>query len=87
MSEGAAGIIILIAISVICAATVHIFLHRYFRASLVSAVLSTAIFQFIAYLYIGYLDPFWPIAILVGGAMAYAIALIIGLIFLSYRKA
>ena len=86
MSEGAIGIIILIAISVITAVGVHLFLRRYFSASLISAILSNALFQFIAYLHVGYLDPFLPIALLVGGALAYAIALIVGLVFLAYRK-
>ena len=86
MSEGAIGIIILIAISVITTVAVHLFLRRYFSASLIAAVLSSAIFQFIAILHVGYLDPFLPIALLVGGALAYAIALIVGLIILAYRK-
>ena len=87
MSEGAIGIIILVSISVVTAVAVHLFLHRYFSASLVAAVLSNAIFQFLAYLHVGYLDPFLPIALLVGGALAYAIALIVGLVILAYRKA
>lgn len=52
MSEGAIGIIILVSISVVTAVAVHRFLHRYFSASLVAAVLSNAIFQFLAYLHV-----------------------------------
>ena len=87
MSEGAIGIIILIVISGITAVAVHLFLRRYFTASLISAVLSNAIFQFVAYLYVGYLDPFWPIALGIGGALAFAIALIVGPIIKAYKKA
>ena len=86
MSEGAIGIIILIAISVITAVAVHLFLRRYFSASLIAAVLSNAIFQFIAYLHIGYLDPFWPISLLAGGALSFAVSLMAGLIIQAYRR-
>lgn len=86
MSEGAIGIIILVVISVLTAVAMHLFRRRLFSAALVAAVISNAIFQFIAYLHVGYLDPFLPIALIIGGALAYAIALIVGFIILAYRK-
>ena len=86
MSEGAIGIIILIATSGVTAVAVHLLLRRYIAASLISAVLATAIFQFIAYLHIGYLDPFWPISLLAGGALSFAVSLMAGLIIQAYRR-
>ena len=86
MSEGAIGIVTLLAICGSTAAAAHLLMRRYFAASLISAVLSTAIFQFIAYLHVGYLDPFWPISIPASGALALVISLITGLIILANRK-
>ena len=87
MSEGAVGILVLTAVSAITAVVVHLLIRRYTIASLLAAILSTAIFQGIAFLHVGYLDPFWTISLFASGAMAYAIALIIGLIIRSNRKA
>ena len=86
MSEGAIGFIAFIATCTITAIIGHLFLRRYFIASLISAIVSTVIFQIIIFLHLGYLDPFLPIAVIVSGALALAISLIIGLIKWVFRK-
>ena len=87
MSEGAVGLLVLIAISAIAAIIAHLLMRRYSLASLLAAILSTAVFQGLAFLHVGYLDPFLPMALLAGGALAYAIALMVGLVIRSNRKA
>ena len=87
MSAGAVGFILFIAISTITAAAMHRLLPRLFITSLIAAILSTAIFQGLAYLHDGYPDPFLSISLLAGGALACAIALLVGLMFRANRKA
>ena len=87
MNDGAIGMLVLIAISAVTAIVVHLLIRRYAIASLIAAILSTAIFQGIAFLHVRYLDPFLAIALLAGVALSYAIALIVGLIIRSNRKA
>lgn len=85
MTEGAIGIIILLAISGITAVGAHLLLRRYFIAAFLSAVLSTVVFQIAAYLQAGYLDPFWPLSIPASGVLTFAVALLVGLIIRLYR--
>ncbi len=80
MSEGAVGFAIFVGSCVAVAAGAHYFLRRFFLASLLSALASTALFQVIAALYIGFFDPFWPIAVMFSAPIALAISLIVGLL-------
>lgn len=80
MSEGAVGFAVFVGLCVVVAAGAHYFLRRFFLASLLSALASTALFQIIAALYIGYFDPFWPIAVMFSAPIALAISLIVGLL-------
>ena len=80
MSEGAVGFAVFVGLCVTLAAGAHVFLRRFFLASLLSALASTALFQVIAALYIGYFDPFWPIAVMFSAPIALVISLIVGLL-------
>ena len=80
MSEGAVGFAVFVGLCIALAAGAHYFLRRFFLASLLSALASTALFQIIAALYIGYFDPFWPIAVMFSAPIALAISLIVGLL-------
>lgn len=80
MSEGAVGFAVFVGLCVVVAAGAHYFLRRFFLASILSALASTALFQIIAALYIGYFDPFWPIAVMFSAPIALAISLIVGLL-------
>lgn len=80
MSEGAVGFAVFVGLCVALAAGAHVFLRRFFLASLLSALASTALFQVIAALYVGYFDPFWPIAVMFSAPIALAISLIVGLL-------
>ena len=80
MSEGAVGFAVFVGLCVVVAAGAHYFLRRFFLASILSALASTALFQIIAALYIGYFDPFWPIAVMFSAPIALGISLIVGLL-------
>ena len=80
MSDGAVGFAVFVGLCVAVAADTHVFLRRFFLASLLSALASTALFQVVAALNIGYFDPFWPIAVMFSAPIALAISLIVGLL-------
>lgn len=86
MSESTEGILVLLSASTV----VSLFFHTIFRsfavACVVSAAIASVVFQVLAYFHAGYLDPFFVIALVVGGAVAYLVALVVGLPFLAYRR-
>ena len=84
MSEGAVGFAVFVGLCVAVAADTHVFLRRFFLASLLSALASTALFQFVAALYIGYFDPFWPIAVMFSAPIALGISLLVGLLLCTH---
>jgi len=55
-------------------------------AVLGATVTTVATFQVVAYMQLGYLDPFFLVAVATSTAMAFGIAAIIGLPFRSRRK-
>ena len=87
MSEGAVGFAVFIGLCIAVAAGAHFVLRRFFLASLLSALASTALFQVIAALYIGYFDPFLPIAVLFSAPIALGISLLVGLLMWIYWAA
>jgi hypothetical protein len=55
-------------------------IHNYLPAAAAAATIATLTFQLIVRLQLGYLDPFFPIALVVGAALAFPIALVVGAI-------
>ena len=86
MSEGTVGILVLVGISVSAGLVFHWFIRHYLVASCCAALVADAGFQFAAYLHFGYLDPFFIIAVVVGGGIAFAIAAVIGIPFVLIRR-
>ena len=86
MSEGMVGLIVLVAISVTAAIIWHAFAKRYFTASIASALMAAVAFQVAAYVHLGHLDPFFPIAVVASLVAAFVIALLVGLPFRARRK-
>ena len=88
MSEGTIGIIILLGISVAAALVFHqLFPRRFALASLLSAAIASPLFLVVATLREGHLDPFAPIALVTGAAVAFVVALVVGAIVRSLRPA
>ena len=86
MSEAATGIFVLSATGIIVSLTMHAVVRRYVLATIVSATVTTIVFQVLAYVHVGYLDPFFPIAVVVGWFYAGAIAGVVGIPFRLARK-
>lgn len=86
MSESTIGILILLGISAVVAAVTHCFYRRYIIACLLSAFVATLLFQIAVFLRLGYLDPFFPIAVVVGGSISFVIALVVGGVVRRFQR-
>jgi membrane protein DedA with SNARE-associated domain len=71
----------------ICLATgAHAKIKKYLFASVLSAIASSIVFQIIGYFILGYLDPFFLIALFTGALVSLVIALLTGVPFLIFRN-
>ena len=86
MNESTMGIIVLLGISATVAIGIHWFYPRFVLACLFSAVAATVLFQAAAYLHLGHLDPFFPIAVVVGGGISFIVALGVGALLRLIRS-
>jgi hypothetical protein len=86
MSESMIGILILLGISGVAATVTHCFYHRFIGAFFLSAFVATLLFQIAAFLRLGYLDPFFLIAVAVGGSISFVIALVVGAVVRRFRR-
>jgi len=85
MNESLQGIIILISIAIVSAIVWHTFLKRISIAILGSAITAAGTFQVCNYILLGYLEPFFIIALVTTFTIAFIIALIIGIPFRVWR--
>ena len=81
VSEGALGFLVLNGISVVVAIGAHRTLRNFVIACGVAAVVSTALFNIAASMQSGYVEPFWPIAVVVGGVYAFVVSALVGAAF------
>jgi hypothetical protein len=73
------GIVILIGIGIVSAALWHHFVPRFAVATIAATTTTVVLFQIAAYIDLGYLDPFFLIAIGTSGALSLLISVLIGL--------
>lgn len=66
--------------------TFHYKTNNYLRASVLAAATTTFLYLFYSYIETGYLDPFFWIAMIIGGLISLGIALLVGLPFWLYRR-
>jgi hypothetical protein len=71
---------VMLAGALLCAVLAHTFLGRWFLACLASGAAFSLIIQVIAFLSAGHLDPFFPIPLVVGCLLGFAVAAPVGLI-------
>lgn len=64
----------------------HAFIRRFLLACLVSTLVATLLFQVFAYWQLGYLDPFFIIALVTTGICSLVISAVVGLPFALYRR-
>lgn len=86
MSEGTIGLIVLATISIASALVWHWLVRLNFLAVLGATVTTVFTFQAANYFHLGYLDPFFLIAMGISSIPAFVIALLVGIPFRDYRN-
>lgn len=64
----------------------HYFRRRWFDTSVLAGLTFSFLWQILAYIDLGYIDPFAPIAFVMGSLAGTGVAMIVGLPFLFYRR-
>lgn len=70
MNGSVIAILVLLTFGIAVSAVCHATIRPFFGASIASVLISTVLFQFAAYIALGYLDPFFLIAIVYGAFYA-----------------
>lgn len=86
MDEGTQGLLILGAMAVLSAIGWHLIVKRFVLALLGATLTTVILFQVANYIHLGYLDPFFIIAMITSGAGALVISAVVGVPFLALRK-
>jgi hypothetical protein len=86
MSEGTIGLLVLFAVAVISAAAWHWVLRSFPAATLLATVTAVLVFQAAAYAHLGYLDPFFMVAVATSSVLCLAVALFVGWVALIIRR-
>lgn len=87
MSEGAMGLLVFIFTALVSSLIWHRYVAAYSSAVFGATLSAVMLFQVFAYLQLGYLAPFFLIAVATSSVMAVIIALLVGLPFRARRKA
>ncbi len=80
------NILVFVLLSILSSAVCHYFVKTYILAAILSACIASISFQSFAYVVVGYLDPFFIVALLVGWLIGFFISLLIGIPFLFERR-
>ncbi len=86
MDQGVIGVLTLRVISVLSALAYHFKIPNYLVASFLSAITASVLFPIIGYFVEGYLDPFFVVAMVVGGVAAFIMAIVAGIPVSRLRK-
>ena len=80
MSEAIVGWLVLLSIAVVSAIAWHILLRSFLLATLLATTTSVVLFQIAAYLHVGYLDPFFLIAVATSSVICLFVAVAVGML-------
>jgi len=80
------AILSIIGLCAVTAVICHWLIRGYVVASLWAAVIGDILLQIASYIEIGYLNPFFPIALITGGCIALGITLLVGVPFAVVRR-
>ena len=86
MVAGSQGLFVFGSIAIISAIGWHIMVKRYVYAILGATLTTVIIFQTANYIHLGYLDPFFVIAMVVSGIGAFIISSIVGAPLITIRR-
>ena len=79
-------ILVLVILVIVVSCVTYTLLKKYLVAAVFAAFISTILYQVITYFFIGRLHPFLLMALIFGFCWALIISLIVGLLFLYFRK-
>jgi hypothetical protein len=80
------GVMVLIALAIVSAALWHRYTSRFAEATLGATLTTVGVFHFIAFLYSGYLDKFFLIALFTSTLVALLLSIVVGLPIRARRK-
>ncbi len=86
MSEAIVGWLVLLSIAVVSAIAWHILLRSFLLATLLATTTSVVLFQIAAYLHVGYLDPFFLIAVATSSVICLFVAVAVGMLVRGSNK-
>lgn len=86
MSAPVIGIFVFLGLALLAGVVWHSVVSKYYAASLLAGTTAAILFQVVDYLHIGYLDPFFPIALVSTSGLGFLISLLVGLPFRSRRN-
>jgi membrane protein DedA with SNARE-associated domain len=86
MDESTFAFLMLCLVSIGLAVCIHAGIKKYIFASVLSAIVSSVLFQIIGYFVLGYVDPFFIIALFTGALASFLIALLTGIPFAVIRR-
>ena len=86
MDDGLIGIIVLLLMSVVISLFWHYKVKSQQKANIGSTITTVLLFQIVAYLLNGYLDPFFIIAMVISAAIALFVSLIVGSILSDIKN-
>ena len=85
MSEGEVGLLILLTLAAVSAMAWHWVLRSFSAATFLATVTAVVLFQVAAYFQLGYLDPFFMIAVATSSVVCFVVALLVGWVFSALR--
>lgn len=85
MGESHQGIVIFIIILLVFSVSINLMLNKIFLVAMLTSLCTSITFQYISYLHLGHLDPFYIIALITTCAISFFFSLIIGFV-ISYLK-
>ena len=83
MSEATVGWLVLLSIAIGSALAWHILLHSFLLATLLATITAVFLFQVAVYLQLGYLDPFFLIAVATTSVVCFFVAVAVGMLVRS----
>lgn len=86
MSEATLGLLALFSIALVCAAGWHAVLRSFLVASLLATVTAVVLFQLLAYVRLGHLDPFFWVAVALSSVACLLVSLLVGWVFQVFRR-
>ncbi len=86
MSEATVGWLVLLSIAVGSALAWHIFLRSFLLSTLLATTTSVFLFQVAVYLRLGYLDPFFLIAVATSSVICLFVAVAVGMLVRNDRR-